>query len=673
MSLFFLSPTESVMETLGLDGEMLPIGTTKLHIAANSGQTEGVLALLDRNSSLIDCLDQYGRTPLVLALQNGRMEAAQILIKRGAKLDVKFQDDGTTVIAALANSSVFHPLLRHLVAASVALSCELSSLLPIVSYEGNTELLYSLLNGYQVDVDYKDNLQCTALHYASQNGFAEIVRALLMNGASKTIRNSWGTTPLHVACSAGHLEVTKSLLEFDSSPASTKNVLNCKNKAGYTPVMCAFSNKQIELALYILETQLEYIDLQTKNCGHSLSGFCFYLRFIAKPSAITAQFRSTFPCLSSEEAQWLLHEGICANDTVAITYAVAQGASIKFLDFMQHTPLILASKLGHVEACQCLFENGAEVQQVDQAGKTPLVHAVEHRRDKVVTYLLSKLSLWSVDPNFFTKPLSSSILEMFVSNFKENECRDQSLDWLAWLTLAVPTANVSIFSDLVSIIAPSNWIQRILANNSSDTHSTLKTKWVVRYPTLPIYVKEVLNEPHKPRPKLVRSISEPRNWPYAIAARPPPSTVTQWTFQCVPPQKRAPVTLKNKHKPGKATGKSKTSRAAKKSKQKAVATKTSFSSLMHKAALHNVHILKYILLQNIDPKIQAELLLLKDEMGRTVLELFLPHFTLTAEAVEFLQLSKYEALDQFLSETYSLPESVGFEEALVQYLCIGEC
>ena len=59
-------------------------------------------------------------------------------------------------------------------------------------------------------------------------------------------------------------------------------------------------------------------------------------------------------------------------------------------------------------------------------------------------------------------------------------------------------------------------------------------------------------------------------------------------------------------------------------------------------------------------------------MEWTALELLLPQFDLISDAVSWLGLSDVSELDQYLNEAFPLPESLLFEEALVQYLCTGE-
>lgn len=645
------------MEILELDKELWPVGTTPVHIAINSGQTDGLLALLDRDSSSMDTPDQYGRTPLVLALQNGRLHAAQILIQRGARLNIRFGDSEKDISAVLATSPTYRPLVRSLVEANTALPCDLSSLLPTAAYEGNADLMEKVISRYKCNIDHRDRLGCTALHYASRKGFSDIVKLLLMYRASMTITTSWGSTALHLACAAGHLAVVVALLEADLSPESVRSLMNTKNAGGLTPLVCALTNGHFELVLYILKTHSKHVEFgQVAFGGHFLPGLSFYLRFLAQPSPVPPPYRSVLPCLSPGEALWMLHESVCANDTEAICSAMAQGATTECLDFMQQTPLILAAKLGHVEACKTLIQNGADPSLGDRSGKTALQHAITHNRDEVVAYLLSHAL---VDPCFLTGPLSAAVLAVIVSHLEGSWRASRPTDWLAWLALATPTASKELFSSLVSAAAPPDWIHQILATLSDpDAHTkesatTTVSRRVSKLCTLPVYVQEAIEPPPPPKPKLVRSFSQPRKWCFT---RPPPSTSTQWTLKHLPQPKKVPPALKSKGRPFIHNN---------------VRTKVSPSSVIHEAALHNIEVLSFILSACNDPELQAKVLLSRDEMGKTALELALPHFATTSEAVEFLQLTECTALDAFLNEQYPLPDAMLFEEALVQYLCLG--
>lgn len=649
------------MEILDLDKELMPVETTAIHIAVNSGQVQGLVSLLDRDCSLIDHRNRYGYTPLGTALHNGRLEAARILIQYGASLDVEYGENTQCTLAqVLVKTPGFYPLLQLVLESNASFQCDVSSLLPALAYEGDANQLEALLHAGRVQIDCRDYLRCTALHYASCKGFLEVVKVLLTYGATVTLTNSSGSTALHLACSAGHLDTIVAILEVNTEPEKTNTLLNMKNIAGHTPITCALSNKHFEVAQYILETHLEHVDL-SQLCfnGHTLAGFCFYVRFFAEPSLIKAPFRSSLPCLSSEEADWLLHESVSRGDTGVLRAAVAQGANVECLDYMQQTPLILAAKLGLVQICECLIELGADPHRVDVSGKTPLVYAFSHGKHEVVSYFLSQFSLAELDHISLTRlSCSPAMLAVLVAYFENNKLDHFPNAWLAWLALIAPTAPKHLFSALVNAIAPHDWIHQMLTTSSSSASYNsilLPSQKVSKHPTLPTYIQEeIVGKPPKPRHKLIRSLSQPRKWCFA---RSPPTTTMQWAFKHFPRPKRSHFFRGVKRKPFSMND----ARAKQKS-----------PSVIHEAALHNFDFLKFIVSSCEDAELQEKVLLSKDAFGRTALELVLPQFTTVLEAFTALELREFTGFDQYLREKYTLPESLLFEEALVHYLCVGE-
>lgn len=644
------------MEVSELEKELLPLGTTALHIAVNSGQTEGLRCLLDQDHSLIDHTDYYGNTPLATALKNSRLKAAEVLIQCGASLDAQF--GGDTIAQALVHTPNFHPLLSVVFQSNTILHCDPSSILPVLAYEGESGTLEAVLKTHKVKIDYRDSIKCTALHYASQRGFSKVARILLNHSANVTVKNASGSTALHMACSAGHIDVVVAILEAGSDLENVKCLLNARNISGNTPVTCALRNTHFEIVRYIFEKHREYLNLETVVAsGHTLSGLCFYLKYFSPMShIIKSKVRASIPCLSLEEGHWLVHESVYVNDTLALREAVAHGASVECLDFMQQTPLILAAKLGSVDMCKCLIEQGADPRTADKSGKTALVHAIERGKHKVVAYFLSQFSLSDFDPCILSGPIcSSAMLAELVSHFNTSQIKPRN--WSAWLALAVASATQDMFASLVNVIAPSDWIQQLISNRSAENEGTTTSKvHVAKHPVLPAYIQEMtVGESSKPQPKLIRSFSQPRKWYFA---KTPPSTLTQWTFKHLPRPKKTPSSLREK------------GAIFNQCRARVTATHT-HSSVIHEAALHNVDVLRFILARCEEPSFQEKVLLSQDDIGRTALELVLPQFGLISDAVSSLQLSEVSGLDEFLKHKFTLPVSLLFEEALVQYLCAG--
>ena len=165
---------------------------TGLYMASSRGYTEVVRTLSDRGADLSARCDDWNDsrdrarvkwTPLHVALKNGRMEIARILLGNGA--DVNYQGYRCT-----------SPL-------NIALRC------------GFTDLVRLLLD-HGADLNASDVQGQTALHKASLQGHIEIAKLLLERGANVKSRGDVGQagwTPLLCAAQAGHLEIVQLLLD----------------------------------------------------------------------------------------------------------------------------------------------------------------------------------------------------------------------------------------------------------------------------------------------------------------------------------------------------------------------------------------------------------------------------------------------------------------------------
>ena len=80
--------------------------------------------------------------------------------------------------------------------------CTTMTSLGIASRDGNVKVVRSLLEK-STEVNEKDNIGYTPLHYAAYHGHAEIVRLLLKRGADPKLRDKKGQTPLALATERG--------------------------------------------------------------------------------------------------------------------------------------------------------------------------------------------------------------------------------------------------------------------------------------------------------------------------------------------------------------------------------------------------------------------------------------------------------------------------------------
>ncbi|CAN0178531.1 unnamed protein product [Scytosiphon promiscuus] len=156
----------------------------ELHLAAATGSTAKVKALLASGKININCGDHRGVTPLVFAVEKHPC-IVEILLDAGA--DVTIPDDGGAT--ALHWSAIFGQL------------CATQMLT-----EAGAPLEATNING------------CTPLQLAGECGHAKVIRALLDAGANVNSRSALGETALYSAAYHGHVHATKELLRWNANP-----------------------------------------------------------------------------------------------------------------------------------------------------------------------------------------------------------------------------------------------------------------------------------------------------------------------------------------------------------------------------------------------------------------------------------------------------------------------
>ncbi|KAH7095491.1 hypothetical protein FB567DRAFT_31362 [Paraphoma chrysanthemicola] len=109
-----------------------------------------------------------------------------------------------------------------------------------------------LRSGKLDDVNWKDHLGRTALHWAASSGNMPLLRLLLAaDGVDVNAREIDGTTPLITAVRQGNTEVVKMLV------AVGQVNVNATNQRGITPLMCAGEQEMVHILLSSGRVDLE--------------------------------------------------------------------------------------------------------------------------------------------------------------------------------------------------------------------------------------------------------------------------------------------------------------------------------------------------------------------------------------------------------------------------------
>ena len=181
-------------------------GATALHHAASGGYNDIVQLLLTKGAS-IEVADKDNSTPLHRAALHGHTSTVKLLLSKGASIEVTDVDNNTLLHrAALDGHTSIVELLLSKGASIEATNKYLNTPLHHASLNGHTSTVELLLSkGASIEVVNKDN--DTPLHHAAFEGHTSTVGLLLSKGASIEVVNKDNNTPLHHAARNGYASI----------------------------------------------------------------------------------------------------------------------------------------------------------------------------------------------------------------------------------------------------------------------------------------------------------------------------------------------------------------------------------------------------------------------------------------------------------------------------------
>ncbi|WP_241489342.1 ankyrin repeat domain-containing protein [Leucobacter celer] len=182
--------------------------TAALFEAVAAGDRGAAAAALDAGADL-ERRGELGRTPLVAATKEERVEIAVLLLERGA--DPNAQDDLEDSAFLYAGAEGLDEILRATLerGADVASTNRYGGTALIPASEHGHVSTVEILIAAGVPLDHVNNLGWTALHEAIVLGtgsedHVSVVRALLEAGADPTLPDGNGVAPRDLAVARGH-------------------------------------------------------------------------------------------------------------------------------------------------------------------------------------------------------------------------------------------------------------------------------------------------------------------------------------------------------------------------------------------------------------------------------------------------------------------------------------
>jgi ankyrin repeat protein len=255
-------------------------------------------------------------------------------------------------------------LLSLAAASSVAASAQ-ETLADLIR-SGHREAVLAAITSPDIEIDAKEPDGSTALMWATYKVDHELVRALLKAGAKANVTNNFGSSPLAEAVKLGDVELVRVLLDAGADADSP-------NQDNQTALMLASSIGSLPIAQLLIGKRADV---------NAVEGF---------------------------RGQTALMWAAAENHPQIVDLLLAKGASVKLRakhdDWPRQmtsepraqfrptgglTALLYATRSGCNRCAAAIVKAGADVNQPNPDGITPLINAIDNRNYDIAMFLLDK-------------------------------------------------------------------------------------------------------------------------------------------------------------------------------------------------------------------------------------------------------------------------------------------
>ncbi|XP_063614999.1 transient receptor potential cation channel subfamily A member 1 homolog isoform X1 [Penaeus indicus] len=372
-------------------------GHVPLHLAARGLHLNCCQALLSAGPREVNVKDKLGNTPLLLAVTTGDVsfKIAELLVLNGASVKTANRAKRTALhlAAEKGNDKILTLLVDNCLESVHAKETEQQTPLHLAARSGHVASC-QLLVGKGADKEAKDTRGYTALHWAAKMGFSECCSQLLKLGSKVNCSDKAGNTPLHLICSSskekpGCVEV---LFNYGASPA-------IQNSKGETPFHCAqYSPGEVRK---LFETHPDIDLFITDNKGKTVlhcaaerkkSRNVEFILAMAKSQNINMKHFVNMPDIGGKTALYVAIEG---GDLECCKSLVKAGADGNLVLGARGTSLHLAAEEGLREVCEYLITKGIKTDTRNNSLMTPLHLAAKNGHANCCEVLLKRGVPWA--------------------------------------------------------------------------------------------------------------------------------------------------------------------------------------------------------------------------------------------------------------------------------------
>ncbi|KAF4470584.1 Ankyrin repeat domain-containing 52 [Fusarium albosuccineum] len=319
------------------------MGWTLLHCASSvRGCVDIMRLLLDSGADPNAVTTEDEQSPLHVASRQGHVDAAELLLQKGAVVDI-------------VSRAYYTPLY-------------------VASNRGHDSVVKLLLeNG--ADASVQVGIGWAPLHTAAYGGYIAVIRHLVEHGAELDARTKEGWTPLHFASTKGWAGTAKVLVDHGAD-------INAKEGSGWTPFALALRKGHVNVAKVLLDKDTEIASLVPD--GWTLLDVAPHTG-----QADIVKERLDMGSVDQESGRTLLFDAARSGQAQSVQILLDSGRfAVNDTDWFRASPLFAATRNGHVETVEILLKApDIHTDSKDGFGRTLLWWARRGGHDRVAQLL----------------------------------------------------------------------------------------------------------------------------------------------------------------------------------------------------------------------------------------------------------------------------------------------
>ena len=304
-----------------------------------------------------------GITPLTVAAEKGNMDIIKMLVEDGkAEVNDKSSYGVTPLIAAAAagQGTVIEYLVAHGADVTAKDDMGKTALLYAVNFDA-PKAVESLIKLDNKSVNLPDNNGNSPLIYAAQKGLTNNVKVLLAQGASVNYRNPVsGLSALDTAAAEGHTQIVRMLLK------NPETDVNLQDQSGRTPIFYAVDQNQPDALRALLAAGA---DVNAQD----LTGTTSLMLAAAKNHTdcfnLLMKQKNIQPFMKDLQGRSALIYSAYAHDTYPAQKLLSAGANINEQDASGNTPLLTAIKAKNNKLAMFFVQQKADLSIANNAGE----------------------------------------------------------------------------------------------------------------------------------------------------------------------------------------------------------------------------------------------------------------------------------------------------------------